>query len=143
MRIIVPVFAAAALLLSPAASIPQDRPDHSNRFDGKWQTTVTCSAIGDAQAFTWRFISEVKDGNLRGLQGVEGKPASLLIEGTIGEDGVGRLYATGHTGQKQYVPGDTPVGTEFNYHIRSQFGDRTGTGTRVEGRPCSFEFEKQ
>jgi hypothetical protein len=143
MRTIVRHLAAAALLLSPAASIPQDRADHSNRFDGKWQTTLSCSAIGDAQAFTWRFISEVKDGFLRGLQGVEGKPASLLIEGTIGDDGVGKLYATGHTGQKQYVPGDTPVGTEFNYHIKSQFGDRTGTGTRVEGRPCSYEFEKQ
>jgi len=42
------------------------------------------------------------------------------------------------------VPGrDTPPGTDFGYHIESQFTDRAGTGVRVEGRRCTLEFEKQ
>jgi hypothetical protein len=139
--------AAIALLLLSASSIAQqstDHPDRTTRFDGNWQTTVSCTAVGEALGFSWRFISVVKDGNFRGLHGTEGKPASLLVEGTIGNDGAGKLYATGHTGSKEYVPGrDTPSGTEFSYHINAQFNDRTGTGVRVEGRPCTYEFEKQ
>jgi hypothetical protein len=140
------VLAAIALLLI-AISIAQqspDRPDRTTRFDGKWQTTVSCDAIRDALGFSWRFISEVKNGNFRGLHGVEGERGYLLIEGKIGDDGDGKLYATGKTGSKEYVPGrDTPPGTDFVYHIKSQFTDRTGTGVRVEGRPCTMEFEKQ
>jgi hypothetical protein len=113
-------------------------------FDGKWQTTVSCSAARDAMGYSFRFISEVKDGNLRGLHGTEGEPSSLLIEGKIDADGKGKLYATGRTGSKEYVPGrDTPRGTEYSYNIDTHFKGTSGTGTRVEGRPCSFQFEKQ
>jgi hypothetical protein len=86
----------------------------------------------------------VKDGKFRGLHGTEGQPSSLLIEGTIDADGAGKLYATGRTGSKEYVPGrDTPRGTEYSYNIDAHFKGGKGTGTRVEGRPCSFTFEKQ
>lgn len=113
-------------------------------FDGKWQTTVSCSAARDALGYSFRFISEVKDGNLRGLHGTEGEPSSLLIEGKIDVDGNGKLYATGRTGSKEYVPGrDTPRGTEYSYNIEAHFKGSSGTGTRVEGRPCSFVFAKQ
>jgi hypothetical protein len=86
----------------------------------------------------------VKNGNFRGLHGTEGKPSSLLIEGTVGADGSGKLYATGRTGSKEFVPGrDTPRGTDYSYSIEAHFKGTTGTGTRVEGRPCSLQFEKQ
>jgi len=114
------------------------------RFDGKWQTTVSCPNVRDALGYSHRFVSEVKDGNLRGLHGTEGEPGSLVIEGKIDADGNAKLYATGRTGSKEYVPGrDTPRGTAYNYNIEAHFKDKTGTGTRVEGRPCSFQFEKQ
>jgi len=113
-------------------------------FDGKWLTTVSCEASRGALGYSFRFVSEVKDNKLRGLHGTEGKPSSLLIEGKIEPDGSAKLYATGRTGSKEYVPGrDTPRGTEYSYNIRAQFQGTSGTGTRVEGRPCSFEFEKQ
>jgi hypothetical protein len=116
----------------------------AENFDGKWQTTVSCSAAHDALGYSFRFISEVKDGNLRGLHGTVGEPSSLLIEGKIDADGTGKLYATGRTGSKEYVPGrDTPRGTEYSYNIDAHFKGKTGAGTRVEGRPCSFQFEKQ
>lgn len=116
----------------------------ADRFDGKWLTTVSCASAKDALGYSYRFTSEVRDSNLRGLHGTEGQPSSLLIEGKIEADGTGKLYATGRTGSKEYVPGrDTPRGTEYSYTIDAHFNDKTGTGTRVEGRACSFQFEKQ
>jgi hypothetical protein len=113
-------------------------------FDGKWLTTVSCEGARDALGYSFRFVSELKNGKFRGLHGTEGKPSSLLIEGTVDADGVGKLYATGRTGSKEYVPGrDTPRGTEYSYSIDARFKGTTGTGSRVEGRPCSLQFEKQ
>jgi hypothetical protein len=129
---------AIALLVLPGFSLAQEP------FDGKWQTTVSCEAARDALGYSFRFVSEVKNGKLRGLYGTEGKPSSLLIEGTVSAAGDGKLYATGHTGSKEYVPGrDTPRGSEYNYSIEAHFKDKTGTGVRVEGRPCSLKFEKK
>ena len=137
-RYAVLLFGALAWLMSPGISLA------GGTFDGKWLTTVSCEASRDALGYSFRFVSEVKDGKLRGLHGTEGKPSSLLIEGKIEPDGSAKLYATGRTGSKEYVPGrDTPRGTEYSYNIRAQFQGTSGTGTRVEGRPCSFEFEKQ
>jgi hypothetical protein len=115
------------------------------RFDGKWLTTVSCDAARDAMGYSFRFVSEIKDGNLRGQHGKQGEPSSLRIEGKINAEGTGKLYATGHTGSKEFVPGrDTPRGTEYSYDIEAHFaGDNTGTGTRIEGRPCTLRFEKQ
>jgi hypothetical protein len=85
----------------------------------------------------------VKKGKLRGLYGTEGRRSSLLIEGTVSTDGTGKLCATGRTGSKEYVPGrDTPTGTEYGYSIEARFQGATGTGSRMEGRPCSLQFEK-
>jgi hypothetical protein len=114
------------------------------RFDGKWQTTVSCEPSRGALGFSYQFLSEVKDGNFRGLHGVEGQPGYLLIEGKIDVDGTGTLYATGKTNSKEYVPGrSTPPGTDYGYHIKATFKDTQGTGTRTEGRPCSLEFQKK
>jgi hypothetical protein len=136
--------ATIVLLLLSMNSTAQQSPDHKTRFDGKWQTTVSWDAARGALGFSYRFTSVVKNGNFRGLHGVEGQRGYLLIEGKIGDDGDGKLYAAGMTGSKEYVPGlDTPPGTDYGYHIKSQFTGRTGTGERVEGRHCTIEFEKQ
>jgi hypothetical protein len=45
----------------------------------------------DALGYSYRFVSEVKNGNLTGLHGKKGEPSSLLIEGAISDDGTGRL----------------------------------------------------
>src|ERR1700733_13117499 len=132
------VLTAITLVVVPGATPSEEG------FDGKWLTTVSCEGARDALGYSFRFVSEVKNGKVRGLHGTEGKPSSLLIEGTVRADGSGELYATGRTGSKEYVPGrDTPRGTEYSFNIEAHFKDRTGTGTRVEGRPCSFQFEKQ
>jgi hypothetical protein len=132
-------FLLATLLVMPdvsSAAGPQ-------RFDGTWQTTVSCAGARDALGYSFRFTSTVKNGVLHGLHGTAGQASSLQIDGTIDADGAGKLYAKGFTGSKEYVPGrDTPRGTEYDYNIDARFGASTGTGTRIEGRPCSYQFLK-
>ena len=113
-------------------------------FDGKWITTVSCANYRDALGYSYQFVSTVKDGAFHGMHGTEGEPGSLVIDGTIAPDGKAALYAKGRTGSKEYVPGrDTPRGTEYGYNIEAQFEAATGSGKRVEGRPCSLKFAKQ
>ncbi len=108
--------ALLGLALLPGAA-PAGQP-----FDGTWQTTVSCAAARDALGYSFRFMSQVKDGALRGLHGTEGEPSSLLITGTIAPDGSAKLYGLGRTGSKEYVPGrDTPRGTEYGYNIAARF----------------------
>lgn len=138
MRRIAPLCTAMVLLIAPRAAMA------GQRFDGKWLTTVSCAASRDALGYSFRFLGEMKDGRFRGLHGTVGKPSSLLIEGKVSDDGTGTLYATGRTGSSEYVPGrDTPRGTEYSYSIDAHFEETSGTGTRVEGRPCTLKFEKQ
>ena len=78
-------FAGSAGVLDAAGSIGPWRSRtfaHTVRFDGKWQTTVSCEPSRGALGFSYQFISEVKDGKFHGLRGKEGEPSSLLIEGT-------------------------------------------------------------
>src|SRR5579859_931369 len=134
---------AFCLVVLAAASAP-GIASAGTRFDGMWQTTVSRAAARDALGYSFRFMSEVKNGAFRGLRGTLGEARSLLIEGTVGDDGSGKLYATGRTGSKEYVPGrDAPRGTEYNYGIAAHFDGTAGTGTRLEGRPCTFQFVKQ
>jgi hypothetical protein len=134
------ILTALVLMLLSNVSFASD----TQRFDGKWLTTVSCPNVRDALGFSFQFVSTVKDGVLHGLHGTEGEPGSLQIDGTIPPDGNASLYAKGRTGSKEYVPGrDTPRGTEYGYNIEAHFDGSTGTGTRLEGRPCSLKFAKQ
>src|ERR1035441_8307310 len=120
MRKTASLLATIALLVLSAVSIAQDHPDrsdHSLRFDGKWQDTVSCEPSRGALGFSYRFMSDVRNGSFHGLHGTLDEPGYLVIDGTISDDGTGKLYATGKTLSKEYVPGtDTPRGTEFGYH---------------------------
>jgi hypothetical protein len=131
--------AILALALSPCLSRAG-----GDRFDGKWQTTVSCEPSRGALGFSYQFLAKVKGGSFHGLHGTEDQPGYLMIDGAIGDDGSASLYARGKTNGKEYTPGrDVATGTEYGYHIKAQFNDRNGTGTRVEGRPCTFEFERK
>ena len=134
------VLVTLSLILQPGIASAVD----TQRFDGMWQTTVSCAAARDALGYSFRFVSTVKEGVFHGVHGTPGEPGSLQIDGRIAADGTGKLYANGRTGSKEYVPGrDTPRGTEYGYNINAKFEGATGTGTRLEGRPCTLQFEKQ
>ena len=129
-----------ALALTP---VVVSKAADTQNFDGEWQTTVSCAAARDALGYSFRFMSTVKNGTFHGVQGTVGQPSSLQIDGKIAPDGTANLYANGRTGSKEMVPGqDTPRGTEYGYSISAHFERSTGTGTRVEGRPCTFQFTK-
>ena len=52
---------ALALLVLPSLSLAEEP------FDGKWLTTVSCEAARDALGYSFRFVSQVKNGKFRGL----------------------------------------------------------------------------
>ncbi len=140
MRLARNVIAAVSLLLLSNALLAND----AQKFDGQWLTTVSCANYRDALGFSYQFVSMVKDGVFHGVHGTEGEPGSLVIDGKIPDDGKASLYAKGRTGSKEYVPGrDTAKGTEYGYSIDAQFNGASGTGTRVEGRPCTLKFARQ
>ena len=136
-------------LIGALATLAVVLPSHQTladgqRFDGAWQTTVSCAAARDALGYSFRFTSTVKGGVLHGTHGTAGEGSSLQIDGRIADDGTASLYATGRTGSKEFVPGrDTPRGTEYSYSIDAHFTAAAGSGTRIEGRPCTLNFEKQ
>jgi hypothetical protein len=134
-----PLLIAAAMLL-PGASVASE--GISARFDGKWDTILNCTPFQDAQGFTWRFVSEVKNGHLVGHYGTVGQPASIWIEGNLADDGTGTLHATGRTGMPQYATGSPQRGSNIVYDIRAEFHEGHGTGIRLEGRPCTYEFDR-
>ncbi len=118
------------------------------RFDGQWQTKLTCPPKGNTDGYTWEFASVIQNDNFRGERGTAGEPGYLLIEGKIAEDGKAKLSANGIVASRKYARGVfARKGEEYSYDIKAQFRETQGEGTRNEGlgivgRPCTFEFVK-
>ena len=126
---------AIVLLFLPAVSFA-DEP-----FDGKWLTTVSCEAARDALGYSFRFVSEVKNGKFRGLRGTEGKPSSPAgLEGMVRTgrhceaicDGSHRLE--GIRARTRYGPGAPSTVTAFLRHT-SKWHNRN---RRPRGGPPLF-----
>ena len=143
MRKTVRFFVVCALVLLPAVSFAGER------FDGKWLTTLTCTAKGSTEGYTWKIFSVVTAGNFRGERGTAGEPGYLLITGPIKDDGSAKLTANGIVASRKYARGVfAHEGADYSYNIKAQFKETEGTGARDEGmgivgRPCTFEFVKQ
>jgi hypothetical protein len=143
MRKAVRFFVLCALLLVPAVLTAGEK------FDGNWQTTLTCPDKGKTAGYTWKFPAVIKDGAFRGEHGTEGQPGYLLVEGKIADDGTAKLSASGIVASRQYARGVfVGQGTSYSYNIKAQFKETEGAGTRDEGlgivgRPCTFDFVKQ
>jgi hypothetical protein len=85
----------------------------------------------------------VKNGVLHGEKGKQGEPGWLKLDGTIAADGAADLYASGLVGAAPYAVGQRPAGTAYGYHVDARFSDSTGSGHRVEGRPCTLSFKRK
>ena len=129
------VFAA----LSPVSLCVAD--DHP--FDGTWETTVSCENAAGALGYSYRFDSMVKDDVMHGEKGDKGKPGWFQLDGKIAPDGMARLYADGLVGASETAVGHRHAGTRYNYHVDANFSGDSGTGKRVEGRPCTVEFKRK
>jgi len=117
--------------------------DDTKRFDGTWDTTVSCSNTAGALGYSYQFPSTVKNGVLHGVKGDAGKPGWLQLDGKILPDGTMRIYAKGLVGAKEYAVGRRPAGSAFGYHIEGKFSEKEGNGKRVEGRPCEVDFARK
>ena len=138
-RIMILVSTAIALAFASAAT----GADNATRFDGTWDTTLSCSNSTGALGYSFQFPSTVKDGVLHGQKGDEGKPGWLQLDGNIQPDGTAKLYAKGLVGAKEYAVGHRPAGSEYGYHIEGTFSEKEGSGKRVEGRPCEVNFARK
>jgi hypothetical protein len=114
---------------------------HSKNFDGTWLTTISCANRERLLGYTIQFSAQVKDGDYHGLSGTEGTPASLMLDGKIQADGTGSLFAKGLVGS--IAAAGVPIGTPYFYHVAAHFDDKSGTGHRLDGRPCNLTFVKQ
>jgi hypothetical protein len=133
-----------AAAVAAAASLPlafADPPHH--RFDGTWNTILSCPNARGALGYSFAFLSLVKDDVLHGEKGTQGQPGWLQIDGTIRADGTADLYTSGLVGAAPYAVGDRPAGTAYGYHVDSLFAGTRGNGHRVEGRPCTVTFAKK
>jgi hypothetical protein len=66
-----------ALFLCSGVSRAAD-PD---RFDGTWDTVLSCSNTDGALGYSFKFPSIVKDSTLHGEKGTKGQPGWLQIQG--------------------------------------------------------------
>jgi class 3 adenylate cyclase len=114
------------------------------RFDGKWNVAIVCSGTSDgAVGYKAGMVAQVKDGFLRGDQGVEGQPNWLRLEGQIQPDGSAMLGATGLSGDPKYSIKGAAEGSRVGYHVAARFEGASGTGKRLELRACDLRFAKQ
>jgi len=142
MRIKRPLLVSALIVL-PAATFG------SSRFDGNWQTKMTCPPKGNTEGYTWQFPAVVQNSSFHGEHGTAGQPGYLLIEGAIADDGGAKLTANGIVASRDYARGVLAhQGESYSYEIKAEFKQTTGTGARnqglgIVGRPCTFEFTKE
>jgi hypothetical protein len=117
--------------------------ESASRFDGGWDTILSCSNANGALGYSFEFPSVIKQGVLHGEKGTKGQAGWLQLDGPIAPDGTGSLYASGLVGAADMAVGHRPPGTQYGYHVDVQFTENSGKGHRVEGRPCTLSFAKK
>jgi len=118
--------------------------EEPQRYDGEWDTIVSCPNFGTALGYSFEFVTLIRQGVLHGDKGTKGEPGWLQLDGAIPADGRASIYASGLVGASEAAVGHRPAGTQYGYHIDVEFtetsGQITGKGRRVEGRPCTVTF---
>jgi hypothetical protein len=115
----------------------------TTRFDGLWQTTLSCTNSNGALGYSFRFASTVKNGLLHGEKGVAHEAGWLQVDGQLRADGMADLYVEGLVGAAPFAVGQRPAGTPYGYHVEAQFSLDRAEGHRVEGRPCVVVWTRE
>jgi hypothetical protein len=136
MRQSVSLLAGIVLLVLPAASIAADR------FDGRFQTKISCPAKGNTDGFTWNMESVMQNSNLRAERGTAGEPGYFLLEGKVNGDGSAKLTGNGIVKDRKYAKGVfVHKGSEYTWDVKAHFLRNEGLG--IVGRPCTVEFTRE
>ncbi len=114
-----------------------------NPFDGVWDTVLSCNNSNGALGYSFEFDSTVRNSTLHGEKGVKDQPGWLQLDGNIAPDGSASLYVKGLVGAAAFAVGQRPAGTAYGYHIEAKLTTTSGTGHRVEGRPCTVVLTKR
>src|SRR5580658_1659212 len=97
-----------------------------NRFDGAWDTILSCENTSGAKGYAFKFDSSVKNSVLHGEKGTKGKPGWLQLDGKIGADGAANLFVDGLVGASEAAIGHLAEGSKYGYHVDAKFGDDSG-----------------
>lgn len=126
-----------------AGCVAPDPSTPAHPYDGRWEAVVTCTSTPDgARGYSYRFPADIRESQLRGENAREGSPNWLLLRGPIQRDGQAVLTAEGLTGTVATTIGNLAPSTPYRYTAQVQFQPRSGSGRRVEARPCTLEFVK-
>lgn len=124
-------------------SLAQAQP---TRFDGAWNITMTCpphsAASDDAKGYTHRFPAQVASGQLSATHGTEGEPGWHFLRGPIQPDGDAALRLDGIVNNPKYAINEAPQGKRYSYRVKAHFDTAAGSGQRLTGRVCTFQFSR-
>jgi len=112
-------------------------------FDGTWAVVVDCPTHGRAAGYVLKFSGHVKDGVLLAQHGIQGKPNSLTLSGTIQPDGSASIEGRGITGDPRFSVTNEGAGTPYGYRAAARFEGSRGVGSKTEIRPCTLTFARQ
>lgn len=115
-------------------------------FDGSWTVSIACEDVQDkgklVKGYAFSFMSEVKNGQLKGQLGQVGQPSSLTMVGAIQSDGKADLIANGLTGNPDTTMGQLSRGSPYSYRMSGTFSQTSGKAVRLNLRPCEATFIK-
>jgi hypothetical protein len=115
-----------------------------HRFDGNWITTIVCGPVGgDVRGWSNKFFTNVKNSEFRVQTGPEGMPGWTDHYGKIESDGGIEIQAKGLTGDSKFAVDHVAAGTPFGWKAFGRLDEAHGKATRIEGRPCTLDFDKQ
>jgi hypothetical protein len=118
----------------------------STVFDGNWTVSVVCEDVQVkdkfAKGYTYSFMSEVANGQLKGQLGQIGQPSSLTMVGTIQADGKAEISAKGLSGNPESTLGQLSRGSPYAFQMRGTFTQTSGKAVRLNVRPCEATFVK-
>jgi uncharacterized caspase-like protein len=133
----------AAVAPAPAPMPRAQEAAATKGFDGIWDATISCANEGKVLGYTRLVTGTVQNGKLHAEALREGVPNWLSIDGQIGADGRSTLIVHGLTNDPKYVVGQLKPGSPYVYSVNAQFSGSTGSGKRVELRPCTVNFVKR
>ena len=134
----------ALALLCIAAWFSQGAAAADHPFDGRWSVVLVCPDTTDksglVKGYEYTFAILIHDGAVHGEYGAPGHPASVVYDGTVGDDGTLEIAATGNTNRSEYSVGKVPQGTRYGYTMQGKLAGSAGQATRRELRPCTATF---
>ena len=136
------VVRAAAVGLTLAMLAGRGLAAGAGPFDGTWTVEIDCPAVGDVEAYNWRFSAQVVSGALSGHYQSPTNSAMGTLSGRIRPDGAALVTVVERTGPEQVAIGHQRPGTPFRYTANVHFDAHGGSGMRNERRACALRFTK-